>query len=296
MKILSQYTTLRKQRGYELMKNIMSDEDILLLIQTNMENYWLKLSETGLFLMHNADTAMYYAYTETNNCNTVRANFPGDMVEVLRFHPLEANLDAEIRKMTNFYDSKQQPFSWWTASDVPWNSVAPNILEKRLIAHGFSATEEVAGMAMNISSKTWSDYCPEGIEIVEACSPQQFSDWIEPVKIAFEMSTEGAELYKKTIEKSKKISNEIFCYVAYHEKRPVASCALFLDSEGAYCCNGSTLPEFRQRGITSAITLYSLEVAREKNYEWATCHASPYSLRLLERLGFEKYIDYTLYY
>lgn len=258
----------------------MTREKIASLIQVNNENFWKKMAETKLVSIHDTGAAVY-----------MDSGFPDPIFNsVIRFAPKEENFDAEFNKIHQYYTSKDYPYCWWTIASP--NGITP--LEQRVFAEGFMQILEVKGMAMNIESFQWDGFMPEG-KVVQLSTPKHLSDWMKPIQASFDMAPDILKLYYNIMTQwLKTSSDEVISYVMYFNGHPVSSFTVFFDKEVASFYNVATIPAFRKKRIPSAIAACCLAMAQQRKYKWATLQASPYSVKLFERLGFRTYIDYVL--
>ncbi len=257
----------------------MNNQQTQRLIQENLENCWRALAKTGYLTLQNNNAAIY-----------MDSGTPEALLNsVIRFCPTEKNLEQEIQKIEQFYKIKNLPFCWW----IPQNELF-NHINRKLFGRGFRQTMECKGMALDFSSLPLECALPDNIHIVQATTPEQLSDWIGALRIAFDMDEDAALWYKNMFAQLK--SELMPCYVAYCGDQPVSSLTLFLDKKSASFYNVGTIPDFRHQGLTTAMTFYCLEIARQKGYTWATLQANPNSVRLYTRMGFKTYIDYRLYF
>ncbi len=259
----------------------MLEEQVKRLIQENLENCWKQFSRTG-----------YIAIETINSAICMDSGTPEPLLNsIISFNPSENNLTLEIERLEHFYAKKQLPFCWW----IP-DSPLSNLIEKQLRIKGFIHSMQVKGMALDITKLAVKNVFPNNIHLVQAKTHQEFIDWMHVLRLAFDMEIFAADWYRNMLEKVQKNTDTMHCYIAYQEGQPVSSLTLFLDKKVASFYNVGTIPSRRGNGLTSAMTLYCLELAREQGYNWATLQANSHSVRLFNRLGFESLISYRVYF
>lgn len=255
-------------------------EKITSLIQVNLENFWKKMADTQLVSVEESKTSLFMnSHRDDPIFNSI-----------IRFRPKEGNFESEKKKIDDYYKSKNLSYCWWTITPPK----GLDTLSKQLITEGFTQTLAVKGMAMNIESFQWDGFLPEDIDIVEVNSSAQLQDWMEPIQASFDMTPEIRMLYIHIMTEWQKMSNDLLTYVMYVNGQPVSSFSVFFDKDVASFYNVATLPSFRKKRISSSIAACCLALSRQKKYQWVTLQASPYSVKLFERLGFKTYIDYVL--
>lgn len=262
----------------------MIEEKIKQLIQGNLENCWRQLAKTRDIAIQSTNVAVCMdSGTQESLLNSV-----------ISFTPQAVHIAKEIKKLEAFYAAKRIPFCWWIPHGPLFNNIDKALLERR-----FGQTMEVKGMALDFTNLSLEWTFPDNIQIVQATTPQHYSDWMEALRIAFDMETGMANWYKGMFEKLARMSSNadaMLCYIAYDGEMPVSALTLFLDKKVASFYNVGTIPDFRHKGLTTAMTHYCLDVARKRGYTWATLQANPNSVRLYNRMGFNTYIDYRLYF
>lgn len=259
----------------------MREEQIKALIQENLENCWRQFSRTGYISIEKVNTAVCM------NSGTLEPL----LNSVISFNSSEKKLIRDIEQIEHFYLKKNLPFCWW----IPSGPLSEDI-DKTLRKRGFNQTMEVKGMAVEIPKISIQEPLPDNIQLIQAQTHQDFVDWMNVLRQAFDMDKQGADWYRNMLEKLYQSTQVMQCYVAYQEDQPVSSLTLFLDKKVASFYNVGTIPSFRGRGLTSAMTLYCLQLAQKQGYNWATLQANPNSVRLFNRLGFSSFISYQLYF
>jgi GNAT superfamily N-acetyltransferase len=78
-------------------------------------------------------------------------------------------------------------------------------------------------------------------------------------------------------------------YVGYMNGMPIAASNLFIACGVAGIYHVATLPEYRQRGIGTAITLLPLQTAKEFGYRYGVLRATKLGEHVYKKLGFEEY-------
>lgn len=78
-------------------------------------------------------------------------------------------------------------------------------------------------------------------------------------------------------------------YIAFKADKPVAISSVFYYAGVAGIWNVATLPDYRGKGIGTAITLAPMIDAKKKGYEISTLESSPLGINVYQRIGFEEY-------
>jgi GNAT superfamily N-acetyltransferase len=84
--------------------------------------------------------------------------------------------------------------------------------------------------------------------------------------------------------------HQVSFHVAYADGRP-ASCAWIRYHRGSQFASlwgGSTLPEYRKRGLYTALVAVRLQAALERGVRYLAVDASPMSAPILQRYGFRQ--------
>jgi ribosomal protein S18 acetylase RimI-like enzyme len=128
------------------------------------------------------------------------------------------------------------------------------------------------------------------ISVVE--DGKDLNDWIDPVKVAFEMDDSAALHYQKCLEHA---HPQFIHFTAKKNNHVIASASLFLHNEIAGLYNLAVLPEFRRQGIATALHCVRLNEAKNRGYKHATLQASPMASELGRALGFEIHSELSIY-
>ncbi|HVY53857.1 MAG TPA: GNAT family N-acetyltransferase [Gammaproteobacteria bacterium] len=201
-----------------------------------------------------------------------------------------------VEEITSLYNNKKLSFCWWvdTEQDHPQ-------LSKTLQQNKFTLFGDVSGMYMKLESVPESQASTSRekeskseVEIQQVTTEDELKDWIKPIQTSFGMSDLSTQKYLEIFQKLSQTQNPPIHFIAKHQGKIVGSSTLFCDKvAGIYNC--ATLPEYRGKGILSALTTTMLAKAKELGFTEATLQASPMSVRVFRKHGFEDVVPYQVY-
>ena len=173
------------------------------------------------------------------------------------------------------------PMNW-----VLGPSSAPKDLESTLLMRGLIPGDVTPGMAIDLDDVELAP-TPAGFKV------KQVKD-MRSLRVCSKAVSDGFEFPKET---SRKFRNLLHGYglgpahcwfLGLLNGRPVATSIMVLHEDVAaiYCV--ATLPEFRGKGIGTAITREPLQAAKAAGYRVAVLESSAMGLPVYERMGFRK--------
>jgi GNAT superfamily N-acetyltransferase len=202
---------------------------------------------------------------------------------VLRTRLTSSNVDAKIGKTLEYFHSKGiTEFSWWIEPDSQ-----PPDLDKHLLSHGLIFTDDEPGMACDLFKmnevvttspaftiecvrdsamlRQWVQVAIGGFGLPETCNGTCFNLFAD---LGFDLPLRN--------------------YVGFLNGVPVVCSQLFLGAGVAGIYWVATVPEARQRGLGTAITLAPLLEARDMGYTLGILHPSKIGYGVYQRIGFQE--------
>jgi GNAT superfamily N-acetyltransferase len=205
---------------------------------------------------------------------------PGmNMVLYSRLH--EATLDAAIEEQIAYFRSMPQPFEW-----VVYDHDQPPALRERLVAHGFAPNDPAALMVLDLHAPPPALLEPAAAELRQITSRDELED-----VIAIEEQVWGGSFawMRKRMGDHLQIPGYLSIFVADAEQRP--ACAgwtyFYPNSQFAGLWGGSTLPEYRKRGLYTAVLAARVQEAIARGYRFLTIEAGPMSRPIVAAHGFQ---------
>jgi GNAT superfamily N-acetyltransferase len=129
------------------------------------------------------------------------------------------------------------------------------------------------------------------IDIVQVSTPTEEEQWIEICATAFEMD--------EAIDEVGRIWRSFFkycdAYLATIEGKPVGVSLVFYSSGVAGIYGVGVHPDYRKRGIGTAITMAPLLQAKKKGYEISVLNASELGFPVYSHIGFKECCKYGMY-
>lgn len=224
--------------------------------------------------------------------NMRREVLPG-LVRQVNLHPggggaiLYANLgddaiEQAIREQVAYFEGIGQDFEWkWYDYDSP-----PDLAE-RLAAHGFELDDLEAIMVLSLADAPPRLLSPVAVRMERLTDAAQFA-LPRQIEEAVWHSDHGP-LMDELAGILQDSPEQISMYVAYADETPAACAWAFFprDSRFVSLWGGSTLPEYRGRGLYTALLAVRVQEALRRSREFATVDASPMSRPILEKQGFQ---------
>jgi len=194
------------------------------------------------------------------------------------------NADQVIADTIAYYQQKGCDFEWkYFDYDTPAD------LPERLIAQGLQPDEAEAVMVLEIKNAPARLLETPQYDIQRATTLEQLHH-----ADAIQDAVWGNEPRQKVSERVLGMwdddPNSVSLHIAYIENKPVSYGRVEFsqgDNPFASIWSGSTLPDYRGRGIYTAVVASRLQEAQQRQYQYLTVDAKPdTSMPILNKLGF----------
>jgi GNAT superfamily N-acetyltransferase len=193
----------------------------------------------------------------------------------------EAMLDARIAEQIAYFAPLNQPFEW-----VVYDHDQPPALKQRLLAHGFVPDEPAALMALDLRAVPAALREPITADLRHLTRREQLED-----VIAIEQQVWGGDFgwMRQRMGDHLEIPGYLSIFVAYVDLQPACAGWTYFhpSSQFAGLWGGSTLPEFRKRGLYTAVLAARVQEASQRGYRYLTIEAGPMSQPIVAAHGFQ---------
>lgn len=195
-------------------------------------------------------------------------------------------VEQRIEELADGIKKGKLPNAWHLGP----NSTPENLFDL-LIDHGFKEIDdEGPGMALSLSDFEIESKIPEELKIKQV---DNYDDYVAWINIANnELMGRGALencIYSKMInEPSLKL------YLAFWNNKPAATSMYALDGNVADIDIIATVPEYRNRGIGTAIAAAPLLDLKKLGAEIAILRASEMGRKIYKKIGFKEYCTYRV--
>ena len=193
----------------------------------------------------------------------------------------ESTVEATIDEQINYFNRLEQPFEWKV-----FDYDQPSDLRERLRARGFTIEEQEALMIMDITKGEQLLDIPKQSEIRRITDEQGIWDII---KLEDEVWGESHQaLGDRLVQDLHDDPANFFAYAAYIDGKVVSAAWMYLHEGTPFASlwGGSTLAEFRKRGLYSSLLGIRARDAAARGYQFLMVDASPMSQPILEKHGF----------
>ena len=251
------------------------------LIQENFQNLFCKISNSIIKKQNTVYNASGIQHPLFN--------------AILNTHETSDNLPNFLNEITDFYKKQNLPFAWWVTK-----LSQPKNLELFLIDAGFTCVQSFSGRVLELEKYQPTHDNPAAavpnLSIQPVQNIEELDAWLVPMQISFEFSEEVSKTFlqniKKIFENSK---DELQHFMAFLNGKHVASASLFLDKNSAGLYNLGVLPEYRKRGIGTALKHHRLQIAKQNAYENVVIQSAPMGEDIDQKLGFTEYMRLSAY-
>jgi hypothetical protein len=214
--------------------------------------------------------------------NLVRFVRPAPGMNFVEYSRLdEAALDATIAEQIAYFAPMNQPFEW-----VVYDHDQPPALKECLLAHGFVPDEPAALMVLDLRAVPAALHAPITADVRRLTRREQLED-----VIAIEQQVWGGDFgwMRQRMGDHMEIAGYLSIFVAYVDQQPACVGWTYFhpNSQFAGLWGGSTLPEFRKRGLYTAVLAARVREAIGRGYRFLTIEASPMSRPIVAAHGFQ---------
>jgi GNAT superfamily N-acetyltransferase len=203
-----------------------------------------------------------------------------DMNGIFQGHNQSRDIVESVEYGIHYFKKKEIPYYWWVGKYR--NPDLRELLEDSGYEHVADLPVMVADL-MNLPNtvKLANIQC----KLVQ--TKEEFEAFISISSLCIELTSESEIEYRNY-----NLHNDFMdtlkqdMYLAYWDGIPAASCITFKSDEIISLYFIATLPQYRNRGLGRAVTLYAMKKAIEQGYLVAGLQATAMGLSLYEGLGF----------
>jgi GNAT superfamily N-acetyltransferase len=194
----------------------------------------------------------------------------------------EANAGDVIREQIAYFESLRQDFEWKV-----YDYDQPPDLKERLGSSGFIVGEAEAIMVLDLEEAPGILWQPVTQHVQRITDPEKISD-VQSVEVQV-WDEDFSWLDSYLGEALRNYPERMSVYVAYIDEQPASAAWMYFPehSQFASLWGGSTLSDFRKRGLYTALLAIRAQEAKARQVRYLTVDASPMSRPILEKFGFE---------
>ncbi|WP_374689507.1 GNAT family N-acetyltransferase [Promineifilum sp.] len=192
----------------------------------------------------------------------------------------ETTADAAIDEQIAYFRERDLIFEWKV-----YGHDRPADLVERLVARGFEAEEPDAIMVLDVEAAPPALLAPPAVDVRRILDPAQLT---EVAGILEKVWGEDFNWIYGRLGSHMAIPGYLSIYVAYAGDVPAsAGWIYFHPGDFAGLWGGSTLEEYRGRGLYSALLAVRVQEARARGVRYLTIDAGEMSRPIVARHGFE---------
>jgi len=202
----------------------------------------------------------------------------------------EASLKAVVTATTRAR-TRNLPMGWWVGLTNPDPGLG-QLLEDQ----GWFHPATLTGMAVELQTLTAPASLPSGLTISTVKDEESLETWCQIMTSVSEFPDFAAEAWLDMYRGMEIIDDLRWSlYLGSFEGKPVSTSALFLGAGVAGIHAVTTLPEYRGKGIATAMTYPPLLAAREQGYRIGVLFSSEMAIDIYRKIGFQEYGEGDIY-
>ena len=249
-----------------------------------------------------ASMTYYTTLVPLNNPKYIREEF-NDLVRLITElnHPVanwivrvrfnEQNAERRIAENIGFFREKKIPMMWIiTPNSTPSNIL--NLLENYGVQIPKGGSPAMVYDLRNLTEDHWNDALSRSkIQVIKVDSDSSLKLWRKVFQEGYSLSESLTEIFLNLflISKSSIFAN----YLVTINEKPVSISSILYSSGIAGIFNVATIPDYRGKGIGTAVTLAPLMDAKKKGYEIAWLESSEMGENCYKRIGFQEYCKFS---
>ena len=180
---------------------------------------------------------------------------------------------------------RKVPIAWWVGPSNPLPDLAKS-LESRGLAQG----AELTGMAVDLPDLNEKAAVPPGFTLSKVDDSDSLATWCKIMTTVSDFPDFASSAWLEMYQDIEVLDDPLWhLYLGNIDGTPVGTSGPFLGHGVAGIHGVNTIPEFRGRGIGTAMTLSPLIDARRMGYAIGVLFSSEMAVGLYRRLGFQEY-------
>lgn len=251
----------------------------------------LELAEDAIFAKFSHQPMLLPGMVVENDMGytMIDSGYPSDTFNIVcRSHLDPDYVEQGIQLVKDYFSDVGRPVCWWIGP-----TSEPHELADVLMTQGFKQDAEDELLAADISQLHIQHQCPRGLEIRQVDDEQGLDDFAQVLASLFDEShAQHYREYYHLVGNHTAVGDEeepMQYFVGYLEGKPVATASCFIHNDVASFFDCVTLPEYRRRGIGSAMMTIRFQQMLQQGIHWVVLSASKASQGLYERQGFKSY-------
>lgn len=203
-----------------------------------------------------------------------------------------ASADDRIAEVVDEYRGLDLPAQWWVTP-----SATPADLARRLVAHGFSHEDDMAGMAADLAGMDFDRALPSGVQVEEIRDASTLlEEWISIFAADMTWSSDVLRTYIESLAAPGFDSALPFRhFTARLDDGPVATSSVLCAGGAAGLFGMATVPWARHRGIGTAMALAAMRWGVGRGYKLGVTVATDMGRRVYASIGFREVCTVSLY-
>ena len=198
-----------------------------------------------------------------------------------------AVIDAAISQAKE----RKVPIAWWVGPSNPIPDLAEGLENK-----GFALGAELTGMAVDLPALDEKASVPRGFSLSRVNDGDALATWCQIMTAVSGFPDFASSAWLEMYQDIEILDDPRWnLYLGDIDGTPAGTSALFLDQGVAGIQGVTTIPEYRGRGVGTAMTLSPLIDARRKGYAIGVLFSSEMAVGIYRRLGFKEYAKGYIY-
>jgi hypothetical protein len=192
----------------------------------------------------------------------------------------EGNADAVIEAQIAYFSAKRLSFEWKV-----YEHDRPADLRDRLVAHGFEVEDSDAVMVLDLADASPALVASPAADVRAITERTHLED---VRRVEQQVWGRSFEWLKQRLGAHLNIPGYLNVYVSYTEGQPACTGWIYFpeNSQFASLWGGSTVPEYRGRGLYTAILAARVQEAIRRGRRFLVIDTSPMSQPIVARHGF----------
>ena len=193
----------------------------------------------------------------------------------------ETDVDTVIQDQIDYFTQINQPFSWKV-----YHYDTPSDLKQRLLAHGFEPDDEDDVMILDLRQAPPELLEPPSADVRRMTNRDQL---VDVIRVEEQVWGKNFDWITDRLGGHMEIPGYVSIYVAYAEDQPACTGWTYFVPQGQFASlwGGSTVTEYRQRGLFTALLAARTQEVIQRGYHYLTIDASPMSRPIVAKYGFQ---------